>query len=799
MYPSSPRYLSILAAAAVLLAFAATAPAQVEVACVDDPETQCCTDEAGENLTPIDDGNACTTDTCNEDGTVSHADDTPGDECCNTTTGERLPRADSDVCTIDSCDENGDPAHDLQRSVIATGAGQIEAGSAGATITAKICGGTAPFTVERSVTEGPADADFAGTDEPSDVTDLTFTYAPPAKTPDDLLNTPLSGAARLQIKVTDAEGLESFDQVAMTVCMAGSGTLCADFIPNTALEGVVEFRNQDLEDEDPGTTGSRLFTPNLAVAFILSQLDIDGDGLPDNAPDTDGDGLPDNWETGGFEAQTASGQNDFDRIVFYPAPTAIVPGTPPTPIFTRLAVATSALSPDSDGDGLSDFVEVFGLMFIDENRNGILDANEWADQNEAEDAQGNRIASPDGLPSPGEFPWNNSGQRSETFSFKDEEGNADPDTALRHDFDGFVFTDPTNDDTDGDGVVDGNDNDPLINPRAFGITANLLVRFNNAGNDDIDQDGLGNGMDMGNDLTSDDTDPGSSTTILDFEVIDNPQNIEELLNFFRRDLQEAGVIPESAVEDLLGADWDGNGLWRTTDVRTWSIVIADDSSAELEDLTTPPQRFFKIGDQELYVRQTFDDLAAIVNDPNSNGYGGLATQPGDDRIGLGWQDVLQPPPGVTTNFIPDEKVWTILYSWRVPGFDIDGDGFVGVPNLSSTASVDVTQAGEELENERLTAALEGPINTNRFDLSSTVPLDASLRRANTTLQFEPFDDRIAIGQPLGSEVETDLDGQITPPPGFGSLFCGALGFLPMALMLAGLVRFRAHRRRFPRA
>ena len=50
MYPSSPRFLSILAAAAVLLAFAVATPAQVEVACVDDPETQCCTDETGENL-----------------------------------------------------------------------------------------------------------------------------------------------------------------------------------------------------------------------------------------------------------------------------------------------------------------------------------------------------------------------------------------------------------------------------------------------------------------------------------------------------------------------------------------------------------------------------------------------------------------------------------------------------------------------------------------------------------------------------------------------------------------------------
>ena len=54
---------------------------------------------------------------------------------------------------------------------------------------------------------------------------------------------------------------------------------------------------------------------------------------------------------GGFEAITAEGES-VDRVVFYPAPSAIVPGTPPTPIFTRLAVGTSALDPELVGEVL---------------------------------------------------------------------------------------------------------------------------------------------------------------------------------------------------------------------------------------------------------------------------------------------------------------------------------------------------------------------------------------------------------------------------------------------------------------
>ncbi len=513
------------------------------------------------------------------------------------------------------------------------------------------------------------------------------------------------------------------------------------------LDGLFEFELQELDDEGnvvlPGTTGCRLTPANLRVAGILSRLDIDGDGVPDASPDTDGDGLPDNWELGGIETSNLV----TDRVVFYPAPSPIVPGTPPTPIFTRRAVATSALSADTDGDGLSDFIEVFGLKFIDDNHNGILDSpQEWTDYNR------------DGLPSPGEHPVDQSNNITDVEGF-----------LLRHDFDGFVFTDPTNPDTDGDGILDGEDSDPLINPRAFGIAERIIVRFQAQGNADIDQDGLGNGMDMGNDLLV-----SEAPDLPSHQVIDNPANLRNLLGLFREDLLKEGVVPESTIEDLLGADWDGNGLWRTTDVREWSIVIDPDS-----DESRPPDGFFTLDDGTLlYSAQKLADsdltedevdtgrrsLTAIVNDPSFNRYA-------ERGVGLGWQRVLQPPS--TNAFIPDRRVWAILYSWRMPGFDIDGDGFIGVPNLTATS--------EGTEGNAM-VALHRASSAGRSLLSDSVDL-----LSEDDGDF-PFNDRIPIGEP---EVQSpELNGVIEVDnivKALGNLGCGAVGAGVLGMMALGLI------------
>jgi hypothetical protein len=399
----------------------------------------------------------------------------------------------------------------------------------------------------------------------------------------------------------------------------------------------------------------RLEPPNLLPVPVLSQLDIDGDGLPDGAVDTDGDGLPDNWEVGGTESVSASTGTRPDRLVHFSAPTAIGPGTPPTFVSARLTVNTSANSADTDCDGLTDFVEVFGLKFIDDDGDGILDPDEWEDLNG------------DGLPSIGEFPKENISPGPPLFR--------------DHDFDGFMFTDPTLTDTDGDGIPDGQDPDPLINPETFGVQ--LAEGFDRLGADpsdnDLDNDGLGNGSDFGNDQIG---------------AVDFPTDIGELMRLFRPDREN--TIPESLIEDLIGADWNGDGLFRITDMRAFR---RNPTRACLQT-EFPGESFanlFLVEGRELF--GTIPGAGTACEPPLGDGpdtpttYGGRGSE---RHHGMGFQSLLVPAERSLPLF-PDVRIWTILYAWRVPGFDVDGNGYTGSPesrfDLDDRHLFDVTGLG----------------------------------------------------------------------------------------------------------
>lgn len=477
---------------------------------------------------------------------------------------------------------------------------------------------------------------------------------------------------------------------------------------------------------DPGVAAGRMATnPNVPAARILSKLDIDADGLPDQTPDTDGDGLPDNWEIGGAETIAADGSTP-DRVVFFPAPTAIGPGTPPTFIFARLAVATSSQTADTDHDGLSDFIEVFGLKFIDDNGNGKLDfsftdanGNGTWDVGETISADSEWLdANGDGLPSVGEYPL----------------ANIDPSRNQDNDFDGFIFTDPTNPDTDGDGILDGLDIDPLINPQTFNVQDLSFARSGASPADtDLDNDGLGNGSDFGNDLTG---------------QVDFPQDLGDLLKIFRTDLLNEGRIPEAVIEDLLGVDWDGNGLFRVTDIRDWTPVI---DAARMATFTMGTTQLFSIGANNLFREQTF----AEIQSARPLAYG-------RHQVGMGFQTLLQPA-SRSAPFMPDVRIWAILYAWRVPGFDIDGDGFVGAPSPA----------------QGFTAPLAAGSNTVSLVLINGVPANDQLFGGSNQ---QPFDDR----QMLSNFDERRLDGRIDPGGlcsisglfGLVILFCGLSALLP---------------------
>ena len=500
--------------------------------------------------------------------------------------------------------------------------------------------------------------------------------------------------------------------------------------------------------------------PNVRVSRILGMFDIDGGGVPDLSPDSDGDGLPDSWESGGLDL--------LNTDVPISAPQAIVPGTPPVSLFSRRPVRTFASSFDSDGDGLSDFVEVFGLMFIDDNFNGLLDdacardvggsplfnadgspmrltcdclaagtcfrlnelgvvvsdapecaadpealVGEWFDYNA------------DGMPSIAEFPAVNrllSG------------------AATNFDYDGFMFTDPTNGDTDGDGLPDGIDNDPLVNPRSFGVDN---VFFPSGAGDlandrDKDNDGLGNGLDLGNDVD---------------QNIDNPSDLNLVIELLRSDLLASGAdrVPEGLLEDLLAADWNGDGVFRLTDIQTPHFGI----NGAPTPLFAGGIDLFKIEDP---ANPAVTIPLGFANRPFPDGFRGTVYFTFANRDPavvpvLPYQEILRPVGRRDNEFLPDPRIWTVLYSWRMPGVDVDGNGFIGYDSASFSGLVDLNGV---------------------FVDPSTVPNDPStnLRVAGAT----------------GQGGDGDLDGVV-------EVSCGALSLPGFGLMLAGMAATRPFVRR----
>ena len=190
----------------------------------------------------------------------------------------------------------------------------------------------------------------------------------------------------------------------------------------------------------------------------------------------------------------------------------------------------------------------------------------------------------------------------------------------------------------------------------------------------------------------------------------------------------------------------------------------------------PPDEFFEIDGRRLYREQTFTDIKDIFD----------AEKYGNDSVGLGWQTVLKPLG--TTPFMPDRRVWAILYAWRVPGFDIDGDGFVGVPNLTATA------VGPDPAFASIALSFEKKDGKFTLVVSAQVLIDSPFDSGN-----QPFDDRIRIGSP--ETEEPTFNGVIEVPEllplgeALIRLGCGGTSMIMLLAMFATLTVAKFRRRR----
>jgi len=246
--------------------------------------------------------------------------------------------------------------------------------------------------------------------------------------------------------------------------------------------------------------------------------DTDRDGLTDGEEiaqgtspklaDTDGDRMPDKWEiehaAEGFDPLNAL-DGDLD------------PDNDRLRNWFECLKGTNPNDPDSDGDDISDWDEIFNAIneytFPDSNWNGLFD--EWWPH----------------YPSIAERVWHPSGSSGYYLTEVNPLGDPDQDGVDNlHEF--MAGTDPTNPDTDGDGITDGDE---------------LFVHYTDPKEADTDGDGLsdleelfyygtnaflsdmdGDGLFDGEEVMMFNTDPARFSS--------NNYGISDLVNIFNSDL-----------------------------------------------------------------------------------------------------------------------------------------------------------------------------------------------------------------------------------------------------------------------
>jgi hypothetical protein len=134
-------------------------------------------------------------------------------------------------------------------------------------------------------------------------------------------------------------------------------------------------------------------------------------------------------------------------------------------------------------------------------------------------------------------------------------------------------------------------------------------------------------------------------------------------------------------------------------------------------------------------------------------------------VPLPYQEVLLPTRRDENEFLPDPRIWTVLYSWRIPGFDIDGNGFIGFDGASRLDGVQTV----DVNGENVLRAVDG------------VPTPGA-----------PSTDVLVAGS--GGIV--NLDGRIESEllKGCGEGACGGIGVSALALTLSGIFLMRPRRR-----
>jgi hypothetical protein len=316
--------------------------------------------------------------------------------------------------------------------------------------------------------------------------------------------------------------------------------------------------------------------------------DTDGDGLgdndelPDSSPtsyDTDGDGLHDGLELGytfgglSYRLNPRNADSDNDGLTDGEEYCGAAPGTPVNNLATCTitANATNAALADSDGDGLWDMVELYPSH---PDNSAVFNANYFWKNSVTTDPL---VQDSDG------DGWTDYQEIQIYYNWQPNPRMADTDLdGLDDQVEGEVsFTLINDDDTDGDGLLDGEEYngftfnfqfcfDPSGGPKeltVYGFSSSQLDRLN-PNSEDSDGDGLLDGYEL-NTL-------GTNPTLVDTDnddINDNQEVADNTNPLCGGDI----VIPEDKDTDGDGLDDDDEIAGFQTD---WGLVVTNPSDED---------------------------------------------------------------------------------------------------------------------------------------------------------------------------------------------------------------------------
>ena len=476
----------------------------------------------------------------------------------------------------------------------------------------------------------------------------------------------------------------------------------------------------DSSDTDDDNDGVLDVNDDLPLDASESS-DFDGDGIGDNADsDDDNDGYDDQQEI-------EDGTNVKDPLSF--------PRDSDNDGLTdnqEIALGTDPTNPDSDGDGISDLNDpqpLSGDQNLDSDNDGIIDLLDPDDDNDGYDDELEIELNTDSK-NPASFP-------------PDQDQDKLPDVVEEE-----LGTDPNNPDTDGDGVIDGEDDFPL----------------DAESSEDTDGDGIPDAIDPD----------------------DDNDGVNDLDDAFPKDPSETTDTDGDGVGNNVDFDDDNDGYSDESEIAGGSNPADSNSVPEDADQDFLSDAMEVILGTDPNNPDTDGDGIIDGQDPSPNGGSNLGTI--DDFDGDGILDAIDPDddndgvPDLIDSFPKDPNEFSDIDGDGIgdnADEDRDGDGvpndedlFPNDPNESSDNDGDGIGDNEDLDddNDGYEDTIEIQEGSDPLD-SLSIPLDddrdglsdvQEIESTGTDPQIYDSDgdgvsDRIDAF-PLDPEFNSDQDG-----------------------------------------